>query len=100
MRPTLPALSSKNLVSAPMKRSQMGLYHGSVKQYGNNNPFSKTKTRRIWLPNVHSKVFDSEALQRRVKIDVTTTALRTMDKVRCVACLCVLKGVADVYDGT
>ena len=78
MFPTLPIFS---VVSQPFKRSQFGLYQGKTKQYGNNVPFSKHKTRRTWLPNVQRKRFPSEALGEDIRVKVTTRALRTIKKV-------------------
>lgn len=78
MYPTRPALE---VVSAPFKRSQLGLFHGKMKQYGNNVPFSKKKTRRTWLPNVQNKSLHSDLLNQSFKIKITTRALRTMHKV-------------------
>ena len=60
MFPSLSLLS--NIVSTPFKRSQLGLFHGKTKQYGNSVPNSKHKTRRTWLPNVHNKRLFSDAL--------------------------------------
>ncbi|KAH9972517.1 hypothetical protein BJV74DRAFT_864972 [Russula compacta] len=51
MFPSLPSLAAA--LSQPFKRSQLGLFHGKTKQYGNNVPFSKNKTRRAWLPNIN-----------------------------------------------
>jgi large subunit ribosomal protein L28 len=70
-------------VSAPFKRAQLGLFHGKMKQYGNNVPFSKKKTRRTWLPNIQSKRLFSESLGENIRVKVTTRALRTIKKVRC-----------------
>ncbi|KAG5734034.1 hypothetical protein E4T56_gene5205 [Termitomyces sp. T112] len=77
MFPTLPIFS---VVSQPFKRSQLGLFQGKTKQYGNNVPFSKHKTRRTWLPNVQRKRLPSEALGEDVRVKVTTRALRTIKK--------------------
>jgi len=74
---TLPLL---NLVSQPFKRSQLGLFHGKMRQSGNNVPFSKHKTKRTWLPNVQSKRLHSEALGERVRVKLTTKALKTIKK--------------------
>ena len=52
-----------------------------MKQYGNNVPFSKHKTRRTWLPNVQQKRVQSEALGEAVRLKLTTRALRTIKKV-------------------
>ncbi|KXN88446.1 54S ribosomal protein L24, mitochondrial [Leucoagaricus sp. SymC.cos] len=78
MFPTLAWFSE--VVSQPFKRSQYGLFQGRMKQYGNNVPFSKHKTRRTWLPNVQSKRLFSDTLDRYLKLKVTTRALRTIKK--------------------
>ncbi|KAI6041504.1 hypothetical protein EDC04DRAFT_3139653 [Pisolithus marmoratus] len=80
MFPSLPVLASLANVSTPFKRSSLGLFHGKLKQYGNNVPFSKKKTRRTWLPNVQNKRLMSEALGRKVELKVTTRALKTIKK--------------------
>ena len=81
MKPSLIALA-QNAVSAPFKRSQLGLFQGKMVQYGNNVPFSKQKTRRRWLPNVQNKGLFSQVLNREVEVKLTTRALRTVKKVR------------------
>ncbi|EIN14708.1 mitochondrial 50S ribosomal protein L28-like protein, partial [Punctularia strigosozonata HHB-11173 SS5] len=68
------------IVSTPFKRAQTGLYHGVMKQSGNNVPFSKGKTRRTWLPNVHNKTFFSETFQKNVRVKVSMKALKTIKK--------------------
>ncbi|GAW08496.1 mitochondrial 50S ribosomal protein L28-like protein [Lentinula edodes] len=78
---TFPVASVKaQLVSQPFKRSQLGLFQGKTKQYGNNVPHSKHKTRRTWLPNIQRKRFFSEALNENVRVKVTTRALKTIKK--------------------
>ncbi|KAG6906616.1 hypothetical protein DXG01_012934 [Tephrocybe rancida] len=77
MFPTIPIFS---VVSQPFKRSQLGLFQGKTKQYGNNVPFSKHKTRRTWLPNVQRKRLPSEIMGEDVRVKVTTRALRTIKK--------------------
>ena len=52
-----------------------------MRRTGNNVPFSKQKTKRVWLPNVHSKTYYSDLLQRRLKFKVTSKALKTIKKV-------------------
>ncbi|KAI0044847.1 mitochondrial 50S ribosomal protein L28-like protein, partial [Auriscalpium vulgare] len=79
MFPSIPALAAA-VLSQPFKRSQLGLFHGKMKQYGNNVPFSKKKTRRTWLPNVQSKRLVSEALGETLKVKLTTRALKTIKK--------------------
>ncbi|KAF9477647.1 hypothetical protein BDN70DRAFT_896338 [Pholiota conissans] len=66
------------MVSQPFKRSQQGLFQGKMKQYGNNVPFSKHKTRRTWLPNVQQKRLESEILGETVRLKLTTRALKTI----------------------
>ncbi|KAI8065450.1 ribosomal L28 family-domain-containing protein [Gongronella butleri] len=68
------------LARATFKRAQRGLFGGKHIQFGNNNPFSKKKTRRNWLPNVQNKKLYSDALQRFFELKVTTSVLRTIDK--------------------
>lgn len=82
MQPTLTRLSTLPRISQPFKRSQEGLFHGKTKQYGNNVPHSKHKTRRTWLPNVQSKRLPLEATGEMLKLKVTTRALRCIHKVR------------------
>ncbi|CDH58978.1 mitochondrial ribosomal protein l28 [Lichtheimia corymbifera JMRC:FSU:9682] len=69
-----------SLARATFKRAQRGLFGGKHIQFGNNNPFSKKKTRRNWLPNVQSKKLYSETLDRFLDLKVTTSVLRTIDK--------------------
>ncbi|KAG2095714.1 uncharacterized protein F5147DRAFT_717951 [Suillus discolor] len=81
MFPTPQILSSAlSKLSTPFRRSQLGLFHGKTKQYGNNVPHSKHKTRRTWLPNVHTKRLMSDALGRDLKVKLTTRALKSINK--------------------
>jgi large subunit ribosomal protein L28 len=73
-------------LSTPFKRSQLGLFHGKMRQSGNNVPFSKHKTKRTWLPNVQQKRLHSEVLGENVKVKLTTRALKTIKKVRFNVC--------------
>ncbi|KAG0254684.1 39S ribosomal protein L24, mitochondrial [Mortierella polycephala] len=68
------------LAKAPFKRAQRGLFGGKQIQFGNNVPFSKTKTRRTWLPNVQTKRLFSETLNNWIKLNMTTSVIRTVDK--------------------
>ncbi|KAJ4482320.1 hypothetical protein J3R30DRAFT_3285629 [Lentinula aciculospora] len=78
---TFPVASAKaQIVSQPFKRSQLGLFQGKTKQYGNNVPHSKHKTRRTWLPNIQRKRFFSDSLNENVRVKVTTRALKTIKK--------------------
>ena len=87
MLPTFPTMLEA--VAGPFKRAQLGLFHGKMKQYGNNVPFSKHKTRRSWLPNIQSKTLYSEALGKKLKLKVTTRALKTIKKVCKLCWVCV-----------
>ncbi|KAF9037411.1 hypothetical protein BDZ89DRAFT_982679 [Hymenopellis radicata] len=88
MHPTLAVLKKAVFVpelkagvaSQPFKRAQEGLFQGRSKQYGNNVPFSKHKTRRSWLPNVQNKRLFSEALNETIKLKVTARAVKTISK--------------------
>lgn len=77
----IPSIPVFNIVSSPFKRSQLGLFQGKTKQYGNSVPFSKHKSRRTWLPNVQSKRLFSETLKEFIKVKLTTRALKTINKV-------------------
>ncbi|KAG8924359.1 39S ribosomal protein L24, mitochondrial [Tulasnella sp. 418] len=66
--------------SQAFKRAQTGLFGGAMKQYGNNVPHSKTKTRRTWLPNIQPKKLYSETLQRHIQTKITARTLKTVDK--------------------
>ncbi|KAI0356830.1 hypothetical protein OH77DRAFT_1423060 [Trametes cingulata] len=77
MFPSIPLFA---VVSAPFKRSQLGLFQGKMKQYGNNVPNSKHKTRRTWLPNVHNQRLFSDVLQQYVRLKVSARALKTIKK--------------------
>ncbi|KAI9246271.1 hypothetical protein BDA99DRAFT_527266 [Phascolomyces articulosus] len=68
------------LARATFKRAQRGLFGGKHIQFGNNNPFSKKKTRRFWLPNVQNKKLYSATLDKFLELKVTTSVLRTIDK--------------------
>ncbi|KAF9077483.1 hypothetical protein BDP27DRAFT_1208575 [Rhodocollybia butyracea] len=77
---TLPVAVKAQVPSQPFKRAQLGLFQGKTKQYGNNVPHSKHKTRRTWLPNIQRKRFFSEALNENIRTKVTTRALKTIKK--------------------
>jgi len=76
-----PSKALWDVISKPFKRSQLGLFQGKTKLSGNNVPFSKHKTRRTWLPNVQQKRVPSEILGEKIRLKVTTRALRTIKKV-------------------
>ena len=62
------------------KRAQRGLYAGCTRLTGNHVSDSKRHVRRTWLPNVHAKTLWSDTLNRGLRINVTTTALRWIDR--------------------
>ena len=81
-----PSKALWDVVSQPFKQSQHGLFQGRMKQYGNNVPFSKHKTRRTWMPNVQHKRLHSEIMGELIRVKLTTRALKTIKKVREMDC--------------
>ncbi|KAK5169965.1 hypothetical protein LTR04_005419 [Oleoguttula sp. CCFEE 6159] len=64
------------------KQSNHGLYGGQRIQFGNNvSERTEIKTRRTWHPNIKYKKLFSLALNRKIRIRVSTRVLRTIDKV-------------------
>ena len=61
-------------------RADRGLFAGRLVQHGNNVSHSQRKTRRAWKPNVQRKRLYSEALGELVRLNVTTHALRCIDR--------------------
>jgi large subunit ribosomal protein L28 len=53
---------------------------GKRPSYGNNVSHANNKTRRRWLPNLHTHRFWMESEKRWVRLRVTTRGLRTIDK--------------------
>jgi len=47
---------------------------------GNNVSHAKNRTRRRFLPNLHTHRFWMESEQRFVKLTVSTKGMRTIDK--------------------
>mmetsp|Transcript_15132 Transcript_15132/g.18437 ORF Transcript_15132/g.18437 Transcript_15132/m.18437 type:complete len:190 (-) Transcript_15132:179-748(-) len=62
-------------------RSRRGLYDGKDIRSGNNLSFSMNKTKRKFKPNVFKKKVYSEILDEMIQFHLTTSALRTIDKV-------------------
>ncbi|ODQ83027.1 hypothetical protein BABINDRAFT_22694, partial [Babjeviella inositovora NRRL Y-12698] len=62
------------------KKSNRGLLGGKFIQYGNQVSEMKNKMRRKWHPNVQKKTLWSEALQKSIPLQVTTSVLRTVTK--------------------
>ncbi|KZT59996.1 hypothetical protein CALCODRAFT_481081 [Calocera cornea HHB12733] len=77
MFPTFPRLLFK-IKHLPGPTTQ--LFEGRNTLSGFNVPHSKHKTKRKWLPNVHNKWLFSEALGGTVKVRLTASTLRTIDK--------------------
>ena len=46
---------------------------------GHNVRHAKNKTKRRFLPNLKKVTFKSEILKRNIKLNVTSSALRTVD---------------------
>eukprot|EP00009_Paramoeba_aestuarina_P008718 CAMPEP_0201521302 /NCGR_PEP_ID=MMETSP0161_2-20130828/14341_1 /ASSEMBLY_ACC=CAM_ASM_000251 /TAXON_ID=180227 /ORGANISM="Neoparamoeba aestuarina, Strain SoJaBio B1-5/56/2" /LENGTH=190 /DNA_ID=CAMNT_0047919917 /DNA_START=81 /DNA_END=653 /DNA_ORIENTATION=- len=61
-------------------RARRGIWLGKKILTGNNVSFSEKKTRRRWLPNVHTHKYYSFILNREMDIEVTSKAMRTIDK--------------------
>lgn len=49
--------------------------------FGNMRSHSEMKTRRPWRPNVQTKHYKSDLLGQVMKVKVTTSAIRSIDKV-------------------
>lgn len=47
---------------------------------GNNVSHANNKTRRRFLPNLHSTKIQSEALGESIRLRLTANAMRTLDK--------------------
>ncbi|EPQ28920.1 uncharacterized protein PFL1_03720 [Pseudozyma flocculosa PF-1] len=75
-----PTFAKASQMGQTFKRSQRGLYDGKTLQSGHNVPKSRQKTARTWAPNVQSKKLWSDVLDTHVTARVTTSALRTIDK--------------------
>lgn len=53
---------------------------GKKPSYGNTVSHANNKTRRRWLPNLHTHRFWLESEKRFVSLRVSTKGLRTIDK--------------------
>jgi large subunit ribosomal protein L28 len=64
------------------KKSNFGLYGGARVRFGNIVSKGKwvKKTRRKWWPNVQEARLYSEGLKKTIELKVTTSVLRTIDK--------------------
>ena len=61
-------------------RSRKWLYNGKDIKFGNKISFSERKTRRSFKPNVHRKRLYSETFDKMIRFQVTTSALKAIDK--------------------
>ena len=53
---------------------------GKTFQSGNNVSHAKNRTRRRFLPNLQNITFISEKLGRSIRLKVSTSAIRTVEK--------------------
>ena len=53
---------------------------GKSVMYGNNVSHANNRTRRRFLPNLQSASMQSEILDRKVKLRVSVSAMRTVEK--------------------
>lgn len=65
---------------AKLGRAERGLYAGKSLSYGNTISDFGNRNRRTWKPNVQPSSLYSSTLQERVRMKVTTEALRQIDK--------------------
>ena len=68
------------LIEEQMGRLKRVVDGGKEVRFGNNVSFSQRKTRRRWNPNIQKKKIFSEVLGRTIRIPVTTSVLRTIEK--------------------
>ena len=61
-------------------RSKRGIYAGKDIRFGNNISFSHRKTRRTFKPNAQRKRLWSETLGCWLRFNLTTHALRCIDR--------------------
>merc|ERR1712166_664542 len=70
----------KKAFTPVMKRAKKVMFAGKHCRFRNKVSFSESKTRIKVLPNIQNKTFYSAILDKRIKLKVTTTALRWIDK--------------------
>ena len=66
---------------AKLGRADRGLYAGKSLSYGNTISEFGNRNRRTWKPNIQRASLYSSTLQERVKLRVSTEALRVIDRV-------------------
>lgn len=62
------------------ERSQKGLLHGKQPKTGLQTCFSEKKSIRWWKVNVHEKYLYSEILKKKIRIQMSSKTLKTIDK--------------------
>jgi len=53
---------------------------GKKRQFGNNVPWSKKKTRRTWQPNVQRYTFYDPELGRTLRLKASAKTMRSIEK--------------------
>lgn len=61
-------------------RADKGIYDGKGLMFGNKPTFSEKKTKKVWKPNVQRKTYYSEILEEKLKYEMTTSAMRSIDR--------------------
>jgi large subunit ribosomal protein L28 len=63
------------------KQQDKGLYGGKSIHFGNNvSEKTETTTRRYWKPNVLNKALYSVGLKKKIKLRVTSSVIKTIDR--------------------
>lgn len=65
-----------------MGRAYRGLYGLKQIQFGNSISFSNKKSRRSWKPNVQTKTFYSELLEKPLRFRMTTSVMKQIKRMR------------------
>jgi len=65
---------------------------GKGKQFGNNVSFSQRHTKKVWNANLQSKIIIVDG--KKVKLKISTSALRTLKKKGLIATPAKKKGLA------
>lgn len=66
---------------AKLGRSERGLYAGKGLSFGNTISDFGNRNRRTWKPNIQRCSLYSSILQEKIKLRVSTEALRRIDKI-------------------
>ena len=73
----------KSYNPAHSSKSQRGLYHGKTHGRSYKISFSDKKHPRTLKPNVHKKTYYSEILGQKIKLPVSTKAMKCIVKAGC-----------------